>query len=143
MCVRVCVQHTRVKLLPSLLPPPKTATMFPFTASHHELEVEAAGREAARIEARRARDAARLGRLVDARSRTAGRDAAGLEAQIQEKSERDAAARAEAAREGKLLLLSHSLSLCCSAAMCGGNGGEGGLLCGERGGVLAREGGVA
>jgi len=65
----------------------------PASSRFHELEVEAADRDAARIAARRARMAERTDRLLDARSRTVGMDYAALEAQIAEKQ------RAEAARK--------------------------------------------
>lgn len=61
---------------------------------HHELEVEAAERDARRIEALRQRRHERVDRFLDARTRTVGLDVAGIEAQIEEKRRQEDARKA-------------------------------------------------
>lgn len=71
--------------------------------AHHELEVEAAERDARRIEALRARREGRVERFLDARQRTVGLDIAGIEAQIEEKKRAEEARKAADREEFELL----------------------------------------
>lgn len=66
-----------------------------FTSKFHELEVERADRDAARIAARRARMAERTDRFLDARARTVGVPIDALDRQVAEKRRVEEARREE------------------------------------------------
>ena len=72
-----------------------------FTSSHHELEVEAAARDAAKLAGLRQRAEARREWFLDPHLRTAGRDEEMLQRQIAEKQFKYEQQRAEEEAESE------------------------------------------